>query len=402
MKRVLVIMLTLILAMVMIAGCGKTAVESADSNTAETAEASDANQDAADDMDAGEATSADRVKIGVSIWGVTDPLGQSVQKFLNYTAEALDCDVEFVGTGFDTEEMIASIENLCASGCDGILFCNASDGVMPKAIKICEENDVYLMQFFKKINDPEVLELLEASDYYLGTTHEDEIITGYNLGSVLGEMGVKNTCIISWNHGDPTAEDRYTGYKQAFEEYGIEIYAEQWEILAAEEAAKAAESFIAAYPDLESIVVTGGCGEPLAGTLSAIENRGKVGEIAVVSTDFIPTLREDLAAGKISAMSGGHWADPFFSFMTVYNVVVGGYHLDGPVEILDDMVYVSSAEDMDNFNKWFMGEVPPFTTEEIQELAFTYNADTTLDDLKAAAAALSLDDVMARHEGMVE
>ena len=344
----------------------------------------------------------DVVRIGVSIWGYTDALGTKVYNFLNYAADALDCEVEFVATGFDTEETVASIENLCARGCDGIIVCNSSDGVMPKLIKICEDNEVYLAQFFRKINDPEVMKIAEGSKYYIGTTHEDEISTGYNLGMALAEKGVKTTAIISWNHGDATAEDRYAGYTKAFTESGIKILAEQWEIMVAEKAANAAESFMAAYPDLDSIVVTGGSGEPLAGTVSAIENRGMTGKVQVVSTDFIPTLREDLAAGRISAMSGGHWTDPFFSFMLAYNTIVGGYDTDGWEEILMDMVYVSSVEDYDNYDKWFNGDVPPYTTEEIQNLAYTFNKNTTVDDLKAAAAAISIEDVMARHEGMIK
>ncbi len=348
------------------------------------------------------AAADDTVKIGVSIWGYTDALGTKVYNFLNYAADALDAEVEFVATGFDTEQTVASIENLVASGCDAIIVCNSSDGVMPKLIKICDDNGVYLAQFFRKIADPEVLKIAESSKYYIGTTHEDEISTGYNLGKALAEKGVKTTAIISWNHGDATAEDRYTGYKKAFAESGIKILAEQWEIMVAEESAKAAESFMAAYPNLESIVVTGGSGEPLAGAVSAVENRGMTGKVQIVSTDFIPTLREDLASGRISAMSGGHWTDPFFSFMLAYNTVVGGYDADGWEELLMDMVYVSSAEDYDNYDKWFNGDVPPYTTEEIQNLAYTFNKNHTIGDLKAAAAAISLEDVMKRHAGMIK
>jgi ribose transport system substrate-binding protein len=343
-----------------------------------------------------------KVKIGVAIWGYTDALGKEVHDFLTYSAKALNCEVKFVAHGFDTEKTVASIENLCASGCQGIIVCNSSDGVMPKLIKTCENNGVYLAQFFRKINDPRVAAMANKSKYYIGTTHEDEVGTGYYLGKALADKGVKNTAMISFNRGDPTAEDRYKGYKKAFNQFGIKILAEQWDIMVGEEAAKAAESFMAAYSDLQSIVVTGGSGEPLAGTISAIQNRGKTGKIQVVSTDFIPTLREDMAAGKISAMSGGHWTDPFFSFMLTYNVIVNGYKLKSPAEINMNMVFVASVSDVDDYNKWFKGKLPPYTTQEIRNLAYTYNKKTNLAALKAAAAALSLEDVKTRHKKLIK
>jgi len=394
-NRLFALLLAMVIALLCFAGCtgGGTATDAATST--------DAAADSTDTAAATDTSTGDRIKIGVSIWGYTDALGKDVYDFLTYVSAAIDCDVEFVAQNFDTEATISSIENLITSGCDAIIVCNSSDGVMPKILKLCEDNEVYVAQFFRVISDPEVLEYANSCKYFLGCTHEDEVSTGYNLGKALADKGIENTAIVSWNHGDPTAEDRYTGYMKAFEEFNIQVLAEQWEINAAEEGAKAAENFIAAYPELQSIVVTGGSGEPLAGTLSAIENRNMVGNIHVVSTDFLPTLRDDMDTGKISAMSGGHWADPFFSFMLAYNVASGGWQLDEPTEIVMDMVYVASVEDVDNYEKWFMGEIPPYTTEEIQALCVSTNPSVTLDDLKAAASTLSLEDVMARHQDMM-
>ena len=396
-KKMIKKLVSFLLAAVMMAsvltGCGGSAPASAPEGGGNESPASGTGETA---------PNKDRIKIGVAIWAYTDALGKDVYDFLNYTAQALDCDVEFAANGFDTEETVANIENLIASGCDAIIVCNSSDGIMPKLIKTCDENGVYLAQFFRVINDEGVAQMAGESEYFLGCTHEDEESTGYNLGLKLAEKGVKNAGLISWNHGDATAEARYVGYTRAFEENGINLLAEQWEINTAEDAAKTTENFIAAYPEMEAIVVTGGSGEPLAGTINAIENLGKVGDIHVVSTDFLPTLREDIESGKISAMSGGHWADPFFSFMLAYNTVAGGYSdAEKPTEITMDMVYVASVEDVDNYNKWFLGDVPPYTAEEIQALSVTHNAAATLADLKAAAKALSLEDVMTRHEGMI-
>ena len=395
MRKAMSVLLAIFMVVTMLAGCGSSAATETSSAAAASSEAA---ASAADSTAAG----GDRIKIGVSIWSYTDALGKNVYDFLNYAAKALDCDIEFADNGFDTEKTVSSVENLIASGCDAIIVCNSSDGVMPKLINTCDQNGVYLAQFFRVISDADVSKIAQNSKYFLGCTHEDEVSTGYNLGKKLAEKGVKNVGLISWNHGDPTAEARYTGYTKAFTENNIKLLAEQWEITTAEEASKTTQNFLASYPEMEAIVVTGGSGEPLAGTVNALENLGKTGKIQVVSTDFLPTLRDDIASGKISAMSGGHWCDPFFSFMMAYNAVAsqGSYMTEHPAEIKMDMVYVASVEDVDNYNKWFLGDVPPYTTEEIQ--ALSVKNGSTLDALKKTAAALSLDEVMTRHAGMVK
>lgn len=345
----------------------------------------------------------ERIKIGVSIWGYTDSLGGSVYKMLSYAAEALDCDVEFVAQNFNTDEVIASVENLCASGCDGIIVCNSSDGQMPALIKTCNENQVYLAQFFRDISTQKIAEFVAGSRYFVGRTVEDEYLTGYNMGTIMYEKGCKNVAIINYNHGDLTAETRYKGYINAFKEHGVNLLAEQWEILTAEKSASAVENFIAAYPELDGVAVVGGGGENQYGAINAIAKCGKTGEIVVVSTDFTDSLYQDMKAGKISAMSGGHWCDPLFSFLMVYNAINGAYDpADFPLKIVDNMIYVKSAEDAFKYNKWFKGDILPYTAKEIQEMAISFNPEATIADLQNAASSLSIEDVMKRHAGMLK
>lgn len=338
------------------------------------------------------------IKIGVAIWSTTDALGSMCYKMLNSAADALGCEVQFETNGFDTDETISNVENLIASGCNAIIICNSSDSIMPNIVNLCDSAGVYCAQFFRNIEDEDIRAVVEQSEYFLGCTHEDEYSTGYNLGKALADNGYSNVALISWNHGDTTAEARYSGYVDAFEEFGINLLAEQWEVNTAEDGTSTAENFMNSYPELEAIVVTGGSGEPLQGTLTAVENMNKVGEIAVVSTDFLEDMDQYFESGLLAAMSGGHFCDPLFSFLLCYNVIEEGYSLDDmPVEIVDNMIFVSSLEDVENYQKWFEGDTLPYTEDEIRELACTYNEDTTIEDLKKAAADLSLEDVMTRH-----
>ena len=93
-----------------------------------------------------------KIKIGVSIWSSTDVLGSQCKKILDEAAKALDVDVQYVDQGHVSEKVTASVEQLAAAGCQGIIICNSSDTEMTSAIKTCNDNKVYLAQFFRVIS----------------------------------------------------------------------------------------------------------------------------------------------------------------------------------------------------------------------------------------------------------
>lgn len=394
MKRSIAILTALVWMFAMV-GCS---FAGAGGETAKTAGPTDAHE-----ADSSSNTGKDRIKIGVSIWSYTDALGTDCYNMLTAAAQALDIDLESNAQGFDTDATLNGIENMISAGCDGIIVCNSSDGIMPSIAKSCDANGVYLAQFFRNIEDPDVRSAVTASDYFLGCTHEDEYNTGYKLGMALAEKGINKVGYISWNHGDTTAEARYKGYIDAFAEADIQILAEQWEINTAEDGTKTAETMMNAYPEMEAIIVAGGSGEPLAGTVTAVKNMDKVAKVLVVSTDFLSTLHEDFDSGLMGAMSGGHFCDPLFSLMLVYNTIASqGSFVSEPAEIKMDMVFVSSIEDVEAYEQAFVGDVLPYTAEEIQAMSVAHTEGVTLQTLVDTAKALSLQDVLARHASLLE
>ena len=78
----------------------------------------------------------DDITIGVSIWGTSDPLGASCKKILDAEADALGVKLVYVEHSLKSEEVVSSVENLCASGAQGIIICNSADAEMAKAIPI--------------------------------------------------------------------------------------------------------------------------------------------------------------------------------------------------------------------------------------------------------------------------
>ena len=346
----------------------------------------------------------DDITIGVSIWSSTDVLGSQCKKIIDKAAAALDVNVMYVDQGHVSEQVTASVEQLCAAGCDGIVICNSADSEMTSAIQTCEANQVYLTQFFRIIseeNSPEVYQTACNSPYYLGAVHEDEVTNGYTLVNLLLENGDRNIGLEAWTVGDATFQQRWTGYKKAVDEWNEANPDDQatmtepvYANTSSEEGAAAALSLYNSNPDMDALIVAGGGGDPLVGSIGALANEGLTGKIDVVSTDFLDDLGEQLESGGMFAESGGHFCDPLYAFLITYNAIKGNYVKDEGsfgYEIQYPYLYVSSSEDYENYKKYFVDD-DPYTDEELVELA-----GYSFDDLNKAATSLSIEDVISRH-----
>ena len=346
------------------------------------------------------------IKIGISIWSSNDVLGSQCKTIVDQAAAALGVETQWVDQGHVSEQVTASVETLCSAGCDGIIICNSADSEMASAIATCEANQVYLTQFFRIIseqNSPDIYALAQNSQYYLGAVHEDEVTNGETLVNLLLEKGDRNIMLEGWTPGDATFLLRYEGYQKAIDAWN-EANPDDQAVLSdpvyantsADEGAKVTANFISTnYPDnMDALIVAGGGGDTLLGAIAGIEAKGLTGKIAVVSTDFLPDLDAKLESGAMAAESGGHYADPFFAFLMVYNAIKGNYATseDGFYDMVFPYMFVDSPESYANYAAYFTGSELPYNADEIKALA-----ELSYDDLAAACAALSVEDVVARH-----
>ena len=348
------------------------------------------------------ATDNKDIKIGVSIWSSTDVLGSQCKLILDEAAKALGVQVQYVDQGHVSEKVTASVEQLVAAGCQGIIICNSSDTEMTSAIKTCNDNKVYLAQFFRVIskdNSADIYQMATDSAYYIGAVHEDEPANGEALVNILLEKGDRNIGLIGWEQGDATWLGRWEGYKAGVEKWNeanpddkATLSEPQYAGTTSEGGSKAAEALMAADPNLDALIPAGGGGDPLQGAIAAVERAGKTQDIDIVSTDFLPDLGERLENGSMAGESGGHYCDPLIAFMMVYNAIKGNYSgFEGKFEDVPfPYLYVSSADDYKAYEQYFVDQLP-YTDEELVEMS-----ELDLEGLKEAAAKISIEDAAAR------
>ena len=355
-----------------------------------------------DSSDGGKEVANEDIKIGVSIWSSTDVLGSQCKLILDAAAEALGVEIQYVDQAHVSEKVTASVEQLCAAGCQGIIICNSADTEMTSAIKTCNDNGVYLAQFFRIIseeNSPDIYQAATDSEYYIGAVHENEVENGKNLVQMLLDKGDRNIGLIGWEQGDATWLGRWQGYQEGVEEWNeanpddqAKLSEPQYAGTSSDGGSKEAEALMSADDTIDALIPAGGGGDPLQGAIAAVERAGKVDEIDVVSTDFLPDLGERLENGSMAGESGGHYCDPLFAFMMVYNAIKGNYtDIAGNfVDVEFPYLYVSSPEDYAAYEKYFVDQLP-YTDEEIVEIS-----EMSLDDMIAKAQSLSIEDAAAR------
>ena len=396
-KKILSVICSAIMTASLLVGCGASG-DSASSNTTTTSDTA-----AASTNDGGASTSdSGKIKIGVSIWSSTDVLGSQCKTILDKAAEALDVEVQYVDQGHVSEKVTASVEQLCAAGCQGIIICNSSDTEMASAIKTCNDNGVYLAQFFRIISEENSADIYKAatdSEYYVGAVHENEPENGEKLVQILLDKGDRNIGLIGWEQGDATWLGRWEGYKAGVEKWNAEhpddqavLSEPQYAGTSSEGGSKAAEALMSANPDLDALIPAGGGGDPLQGAIAAVERAGKTDSIDIVSTDFLPDLGDRLANGSMAGESGGHYCDPLFAFMAVYNAIKGNYKDNaGKFEDINfPYLYVASPEDYADYEKYFVDQLP-YTDEELVEMS-----KLDMEGLKQKAASLSIEDAASR------
>ena len=346
-------------------------------------------------------TDNSKIKIGVSIWSSTDVLGSQCKLILDAAADALGVEVQYVDQGHVSEK-VTSVEQLVAAGCQGIIICNSSDTEMTSAIKTCNDNGVYLAQFFRVIskeNSADIYKAAKDSAYYIGAVHEDEPANGEELVKILLDKGDRNIGLIGWEQGDATWLGRWEGYKAGVDKWNeahpddpAQLSEPQYAGTTSEGGSKAAEALMAADPNLDALIPAGGGGDPLQGAIAAVERAGKTQDIDIVSTDFLPDLGDRLENGSMAGESGGHYCDPLIAFMMVYNAIKGNY--TGFAGNFEDVsfpyLYVSSAEDYQAYEKYFVDQLP-YTSDELVEMS---NLD--LSALKEAAKNISIEDAASR------
>ena len=396
-KKTVAMLLVALIAAFALVSCGAPAASESPSGDAQ--ESAAASGDAQESAATGEQTAdTEGKKIGVIFYSKDDALGAAVYSTLNYAAEALGIEIQWDLGKLDPTAQITAAENLIASGCDGILCIPLSEVVTQKVAQLCQESGVYFQICFRTITDEAIKTEVEGYEYYLGECVEDEVNAAKHMVELMAEAGKKNACVNYVSPGS-ALRLRNDGIDQGMEEYGINKLAEYTIPDNSDLNALTAtiQNYVNSYPDCDVILASSasvGQGEVIINTLNSMAPNGK---IQLASFDVWDGMAEAFESGSLGCAVGGMSPDALFSFMVLYNAVIGQRMSDEQVALKQNYIFVTSAEDCAIYEQYIDNpDYMIYTAEEIQQMSRAINPDFSMEDMEQIMADYTLENIIEK------
>lgn len=331
----------------------------------------------------------------------TDPTWISIYNNVKAAVESAGGELVNVVTDNSADDLIDNISELISRDVDGILFMPASDSMLPAVDAMCADAGVYWGTMFRTISDEDIRDAMYESEWFAGGCHEDDEACAANIVKAMGEMGVTDLGVINIAKGDTSSDLRDKGAAEGAEEAGVNILNTTYDITVTTDMTKTIESYIAAYPEMNGILVLGTYCEAAIPTIEkALSDHGKAGEIKVGRIDFESTLGDYLSEGSFHVSYGGQQQiDPLVSAVILVNKVIGTPIVeDGPTNIITPYLELTTAEEAEQFNEYFLGDDAVYTADEIKDSMIKYyDPDVDMDYMNELISTFSIADVVERH-----
>ena len=348
-----------------------------------------------------ETTAPEPFTIGIP-WSTsnTDPTWISITNIITAAVEAAGGEAIFVETDLTADGLINNITELISRGVDGVLFMPASDSMLPAVDALCSEAGVYWGTFFRTISDDAIREAVYASEWYAGACYEDDEACAANLVKTMAGMGVTNLGVINIAKGDTSSDLRDAGTARGAEEAGVTILNTTYNITVTTDMTKTIESYIAAYPEMDGILLLGTyCADATATILKALSDHDLAGKVKYGRIDCEAGMGEYIDEGMLHVVYGcQQQIDPLIGAVILVNKVIGTpIEEEGPTVIITPYLPVTTSQEAADFTTYFL-DSNIYTPEEIaQTMIKFYNPDVTHEYMDELLANFSVDEVKTRH-----
>ena len=330
----------------------------------------------------------------------TDPTWVSITNIIKAVIESAGGEAIFVETDLTADGLINNITELISRGVDGVLFMPASDSMLLAVDALCSEAGVYWGTFFRTISDDSIRDAVYASEWYAGAVYEDDELCGANIVKTMAEQGVTNLGVINIAKGDTSSDLRDAGAAIGAEEAGVTILNTTYGISVTTDMTKTIESYIAAYPEMDGILLLGTyCADATATILKALSDHGLAGTVKYGRIDCEAGMGEYLDQGVFHVCYGcQQQIDPMIGAVILVNKVMGCPIVeDGPTIINTPYLPVTTSQEAADFTTYFL-DSNIYTNEEIASTFIkANNPEVSLDYINAILADFSIEEVKTRH-----
>ena len=351
--------------------------------------------------------SGDGFNIGINYFGPASYALLALKNNSEVVAGYMGDTATSVSDNYQIEQIVADVENLCNSGCDGLIVWLPVEALYTTVGDICAQYEVPFVLNDKIPQDPEILAALEENPYYIGGIAPANAVYGEDIANYALEQGYMTTLIATSTIGDPSDTPRLEAFKEIYEAGGGEIldtlHCESTE----DGTSKIENSLIINEP--EFIYGTGSDWGIAA--VNALNNSDMA--IPVVTSGLDAQALEYEAQGKIEMINGDFWIAGYFSAVLLEAYLHGNQLLDEngkvphiefimPFQVPEEQTELFQTIFVDNFcysqeetealvNGTYEDLVRAIEEFSIPERAAAKVEDGTIDAALAEAAGISLE-----------
>ena len=329
-----------------------------------------------------------------------DPTWVSITNIITAAVEAAGGTPIFVETDLTADGLINNVTELISRDVDGILFMPASDSMLPAVDALCSEAGVYWGTFFRTISDDAIREAVYASEWYAGACYEDDEACAANLVKTMADMGVTNLGVVNIAKGDTSSDLRDAGTVRGAEENGVTILNTTYGITVTTDMTKTIESYIAAYPEMDGVLLLGTyCADATATILKSLSDHDLAGKVKYGRIDCEAGMGDYIDQDMLHVVYGcQQQIDPLIGAVILVNKVIGTPIVeDGPTVIITPYLPVTTSQEAADFTTYFL-DSNIYNPDEIAETMIKfYNSDVNLDYMNELLANFSIEEVKTRH-----
>ena len=361
MKKILAIILSLVMVLGLLTGCGGSA-PAASSTTPASSDPAPA--DAEPQKTESETPAESKPSLEEYKLGGIDLTATGMTTFLTANTTLKDMcatlGAEYVPAplpGYDDAGFMAAYESLIEQGCNGIMVYTFSEGPIALIADMLEEAGVDWFLVNRRISDDALREKVFSCEHFVGNCYCEEEQNAYDMVCELNkELGVKNLAVIGLAQGDLNGDLRDKGIARACEDCGVNLLTETRGIATVDDVTNAVEGIIASYPEVDGIFIVGGVVTTgaLAGAAQALSNHGLSDKVSIAMVDIAAGMSEYMGEGQpLRLVTGGNLVmDNIIGGASLLNHAMGVNVDNEPYIINTHMMSIRTIEDAQDFDEY--------------------------------------------------
>lgn len=335
-----------------------------------------------------------KFKIAFLYGEFTSKLGEQFVTSLESIADEMNVEIVRLEGGFG-EQTISTIESAVATGqIDGII---SASGASP-AFLAAADGVPFVASSSSFPSDPAEVAEVASYENFLGGIIDSDYNAGYSAAEALYAAGCRNLCVAGLTQGMSAAHDaRIQGVMDFLKDHpDFVLLSDNY---SRAQYAPAISAFAAAFPEMDSLF-TSSCDDAVFTTMMT---EGLLGSVKLGTVDITESTGSYFDNGLLAYVAGGQYGSAMVAFSILYNYLADGTRIiqDTNTPMQRNYLVVHNAEEFAQYIECVDGEIPVYTAAEIKEMVHYYNEAAGYDSIQAINDAYSIEDILARHAGLL-